>query len=128
MKKLSMILIMLFLAFSQNTKAECKSTGIKMFDYAIPECARKMEKEEQERNKKFYKELIKKQKLAEEERKLEEMKEKQAKYDAELEQMKRDNPNFKKPPKDKPGEQKNPTELSRDDLIEYRQRQITKNR
>lgn len=103
--------MMLLLALSQNANAKCKSTGIGLFDYLDPECGKEMDKKFNAGI--YYKEIMEKQRLAK-------IQERQERYDAALEQMKRDNPNFKKPERKTNNTPKN-EELTRDDLINYRQ-------
>lgn len=126
MKKLSIILIMLFLALSQNTKAEKNCmTAIGYYNMDDPECREKMNKKLKEQGEKLDKELSagKVYKELMEKERIRKVQEKQARYDAALEQLKSDNPNFKKPTK--PTETSNKNELTRDNLIEYRRK--TKN-
>jgi hypothetical protein len=119
MKKLSIILIMLGIALSKNTKAaeviHCKNGGTLLDMLSSQECAKEVDKKNAASALKIYKELMEKQRLAK-------IQERQTRYDEALAQLKRDNPNFKKPlSKQTPTKQKG-NEITRDDLIEYRRK------
>lgn len=112
MKNLSIIIMMLFLALSQNANAKCKSDKIDPFsDFLTTGCT------QAEIDKKYnagtrYKEIMEKQRLAR-------AQERQERYDTALEQMKRDNPNFKKPKHTKTLEK---SELTDEDLENYKRK------
>ena len=129
MKRPFVILTMLLLAFSSNITAEEKNcmTVIGYYNMDDPECKEKMMKKLKEQGEKIDKEQKQLMKEIMEKQKQNEIQAKQEKYEATLEQLKRDNPNFKKPLKAKPSEYKNAEELTREDFIEYRQKQKTGN-